>query len=171
MGETLSPFRSSFNESLRIESRPERLTGEPGAVVLREIMERTRIIEWMVGRLHDPRKGDRVIYPLADLLRTSLLLLGQGWRDQDDADSLRYDAGLRLAASGSRGTTPLSAETHLASQPTLSRLIALLSTPANRSVLREAITELAGRRFRGMRDALRLVPGEFLLCLQSALIS
>ncbi len=70
MGETLSPFRSSFNESLRIESRPERLTGEPGAVVLREIMDRTRIIEWMVGRLHDPRKGDRVIYPLADLLRT-----------------------------------------------------------------------------------------------------
>ncbi len=70
------------------------------------------------------RKGDRVTYPLADLLRTSLLLLGQGWRDQDDADALRYDAGLRLAASGARGTTPLSDETHLASQPTLSRLIA-----------------------------------------------
>ena len=31
MGETLSLFRSSFNKSLRIESRPERLTGEPGA--------------------------------------------------------------------------------------------------------------------------------------------
>ncbi len=118
MGETLSLFRSSFNKSLRIESRPERLTGEPGAVVLREIMDRTRIIEWMVGRLHDPRKGDRVTYPLADLLRTVLLLLGQGWHDQDDADALRYDAGLRLAASGSRGTTPLSAEAHLASQPT-----------------------------------------------------
>ncbi len=151
MGETLFLFRSSFNKSLRIESRPERLTGEPGAVVLREIMERTRIIEWMVGRLHDPRKGDRVIYPLADLVRTSLLLLGQGWRDQDDADALRHDPGLRLGASGSRGTTPLSAEAHLASQPPLSRLITLLSTPANRNVLREAITELAGQRFRGMR--------------------
>ena len=69
MGETLSLFRSSFNKSLRIESRPERLTGEPGAVVLREIMDRTRFIEWMIDRLHDPRKGDRVIYPLADLLR------------------------------------------------------------------------------------------------------
>ena len=155
MGETLSLFRSSFNKSLRIESRPERLTGEPGAVVLREIMDRTRFIEWMVDRLHDPRKGDRVIYPLADLLRTSLLLLGQGWRDQDDADALRYDAGLRLAASGSRGATPLSTETHLASQPTLSRLIALLGTPANRNVLREAITELAGRRFRGLRGGHR----------------
>ena len=84
-----------------------------------------------------------------------MLLLGQGWWDQDDADALRYDAGLRLAASGSRGTTPLSAETHLASQPTLSRLIALLSTPANRNVLREAITELAGRRSWGLRGGHR----------------
>ncbi len=61
---------------------------------------------------------------------------------------VRYDAGLRLAVSGSRGATPLSTETHLPSQPTLSRLIALLSTPANRTVLHEAITEPAGRRFR-----------------------
>ncbi len=127
MSETVSLFRSSFNKSLRIESRPERLTREPGAVLLREIMERTRNIEWMVGRLHDSRKGARVIYPLADLLRRSLLPLGQGWRDQDDADELRYDAGLRLAASGLRGTTALCAETHLALQPTLSRLIAFLS--------------------------------------------
>ena len=155
MGETLSLFGSSFNKSLRIESRPERLTGEPGAVLLREIMERTRIIEWLTERLHDPRKADRVTYPLADLLRTVLLLFGQGWHDQDDADALRHDAGLRLAASGSRGVTPLSTEAHLASQPTLSRLIALLSTPEARTVLHEAITELAGRRFRGLRGGHR----------------
>ncbi len=113
MSETLSLFRSSFNKSLRIESRPERLTGEPGAVLLREIMERTGIIEWLVERVFDPRNPDKITYPLADLLRTALLLLGQGWRDQDDADALRHDAGLRLAASGARGTTPLSGETHL----------------------------------------------------------
>ena len=52
MGETLSLFRFSFNNSLRIESRPERLTGEPGAMLLREIVERTRIIEWLTERLH-----------------------------------------------------------------------------------------------------------------------
>jgi hypothetical protein len=155
MGESLPLFRSSFNKSLHIESRPDRLTAEPGAVVLREIMERTRIIEWLVERLFDPRNADKVTYPLADLLRTVLLLLGQGWRDQDDADALRHDAGLRLAASGARGTTPLCAETHLASQPTLSRLIAVLSTPENRAVLHEAITELAGRRLRGLRGGHR----------------
>ena len=58
---------------------------------------------------------------------------------------------MRRAASGSRGATPLCGETHLASQVTQSRLIALLSTPANRTVLDESITELAGRRLLGMR--------------------
>ena len=82
MGESVSLFRSSFNKSLRIESRADRLTAEPGAVVLREIMERTRIIEWLVERLRDPHDPDRITYPLAELLRTTLLLLGQGWRDQ-----------------------------------------------------------------------------------------
>ncbi len=60
MDETLSLFRSWFNKSLRIKSRPERLAGIPGSVVLREIMARTRFIEWMVERLPDPRKGDRI---------------------------------------------------------------------------------------------------------------
>ena len=69
MVEILSLFRPSFNKSLRIESRPERVTAEPGAVLLREIMERTQITEWLAGRVCDPRQGDRVIYPLADLLR------------------------------------------------------------------------------------------------------
>lgn len=151
MGESVTLFRSSFNKSLRIESRADRLTAEPGAVILREIMERTGIIEWLVERLLDPRDPDRITYPLAELLRTTLLLLGQGWRDRDDADAHRHDPGLRLAASSARGTTPLGAEAHLASQPTLSRLIAVLSTPANRDVLREAITVLAGRRLRAMR--------------------
>lgn len=151
MGETPALFRPSFNKSLCIESRPERLTGEPGAVPLREIMDRTGIVDWLTARLHDPRKPELIIYPLEELLRTSLLLLSQGWRDQDDADALRFDAGLRLAASAARGTTPLSQDSHLASQPTLSRLIDLLSRPRNRKILHEALMVLAGRRFRAMR--------------------
>ena len=51
MSEMLSVFRSSFNKSHRIEFRPEQLTGEPGAVLLREIMDRTRIIERLTERL------------------------------------------------------------------------------------------------------------------------
>jgi hypothetical protein len=55
MGETLPPFATSFNASLSVEARPERLIGDAGAVLVREAIERTGIIEWMTARLHDPR--------------------------------------------------------------------------------------------------------------------
>ena len=44
-----------FNRSLRIESRVDRLTGDPGAVLLREIVEQSGIVAWMTSRLTNPR--------------------------------------------------------------------------------------------------------------------
>ena len=61
---------------------------------------------------------------------------------------MTLDPGLRVGNSARRGTTPLDEEHVLASQPTLSRLVSLLSTDSNRTVLRQAIAELAGRRLR-----------------------
>ena len=108
MGETPSTFHPSFNAGVVIEARVERLTSDAGAVIVREVMERSGIIEWLTERLHDPRQPHLLTYPLADLLRTMLLLFAQGWRDQDDADALRLDPALRLAAAGTRSTTPLA---------------------------------------------------------------
>lgn len=155
MGETLPLFTTSFNRGLSVESRPERLTGDAGAVLLREILERSGIVPWLVGRLADPRRAEFVTYRLDALMRTVLVLFGQGWRDQDDADALRFDPALRLAAAVERGTTPLEDGHHLPSQPTLSRLLDILSSEGNRRVLREAITELAGRRLRAERRGRR----------------
>ena len=45
MGETLLPVATSFNASLSIEARPEHLTGDAGAVLVREVIERTGILE------------------------------------------------------------------------------------------------------------------------------
>ena len=156
MGETLPPFATSFTASLSIEARPERLTGDAGAVLVREVIERTGIIAWMTARLHDPRQPHLVTYPLAELLRTMLVLFAQGWRDQDDADGLRLDPALRCAVAGGRGTTPLAEGAHLASQPTLSRRLDLLTLAANRPVLRAALAELAARRLRAERGGRRL---------------
>ena len=97
MGETLPIFSTTFNGSVQVEARADHLSADTGALLLREIMERTGIVEWMDERLLDPRNPLLITYPLADLLRTSLLLLGQGWRDQDDADRLRHDPSLRVA--------------------------------------------------------------------------
>ena len=53
MGETLPLFTPLFNKSVQIESRPEHLTGESGALIQREIMERSGIIDWLAGAFHD----------------------------------------------------------------------------------------------------------------------
>ena len=65
MGETLLPVTMGFNRSLRIESRVDRLTGDPGAVLLREIVEQSGIIGWMTARLTDPRSQVDVTHDLA----------------------------------------------------------------------------------------------------------
>jgi hypothetical protein len=169
MGEELSLFQPEFNGSIRVEARAERLTSEAGAVLLREVLERLGITEWLAGKLVDSRNPDLITHPLSELLNTSLLLLGQGWRDQDDADVLRDDAVLRLAVSSRRGVSALESReaderqrNHnpaepdgLASQPTLSRAMRMLSSEGNRGVLREGILEVAARRFRALRGGHR----------------
>ena len=42
MGEKLEEIRARFNGSFRIESRPERLSGEAGGSILREIIALNR---------------------------------------------------------------------------------------------------------------------------------
>ena len=69
MGETLPIFSTTFNGSAQVEARAEHLSADSGALLLREIMERTGIVEWMDERLLDPRNPQLITYPLADLLR------------------------------------------------------------------------------------------------------
>jgi len=69
MGETLRLFQTSFNRSIQVESRPDHLTGEAGALIQREIMSRSGIIEWLDERLDDPHNPKLITYPLADLVR------------------------------------------------------------------------------------------------------
>jgi len=171
MGESLKQIRAEFNGSIRIEARPERLTSDAGVLALREAMERLGMLKWLEGRLPDERDPRWITYPLVELVTTAILLLAQGYRDHDDADTLRDDAALRLAVSMRKGTSPLevperpegipspknpAAPEHLASQPTLSRLSAKLSTSEDRRTLREGLAVFAGRRIRAMRGHHRL---------------
>jgi len=54
MGEELGLFRADFNRPLRVESRPERITGDVGAVLVREVIERLGIGRRLEDRLIDP---------------------------------------------------------------------------------------------------------------------
>ncbi len=162
MGEYNTLFAPKFNHSLHVEARPERLTANSGAVILREILERLHLTDWLCKHLHDPRRPELITHPLGELLQTAVILLAQGWRDQDDADFLRHDPVLRLAVSARRGLAPLKRSAiaqmpdGLASQPTLSRLIAALGQAENRAALRESLLVLAARRVKVMRHGRRL---------------
>ncbi len=170
MGEELTLFRAEFNRSLRIESREERITGDSGAILLREVMERLGLERWLQDHLVDPRNPLTITHPQIELINTAVLLFAQGWRDQDDADLLRDDPVFRLAVSKRRGVAPLemrpreegelpdrnpSVPDGLASQPTLSRLIRALAMDENREVLRESLLEAAVRRVKAMRGGHR----------------
>ena len=160
----LHEVRPSFNGSVRFEGRPESLTTNTGALVLREVMDRLGLRDWLQDQLHDPRSQDAITHPQIELLMTMLLLISQRWQDQDDADWFRHDPALKLAVSNRRGTSPLqrrpeledaselsknpSEPDGLGSQPTLSRLVSVLGSARNRVVMRQSLLECATRRIR-----------------------
>jgi len=162
MGERQPLPGPDFNRSIKIEFREERITSDAGALALREVADKLGVFDWLCEHIEDTRAPDRVVHPLAELLATSVLLMALGWRDQDDADALRHDCALRLAVSTRRGTAPLSDHDDpncpdgLASQPTMSRLMAMLSSDHNRAVLRRALLVTAARRIRSANAGKRL---------------
>ena len=51
-------IRPTFNRSVRVEARPERLSADAGVLMMREVMERTGLIEWIDARFENPRQAD-----------------------------------------------------------------------------------------------------------------
>jgi len=138
-------LRCAFNGSLEIETREDRLTGVAGVVGLRELDDALGLSAWLAARLEDPRDPLRIEHPLVELVRTRVYLMAAGFGAQDCADLLRDDAAMNFAISCDRGLTPMAEPSGLASQPTQSRLIDILSRPENRQVLHDALFEHAKR--------------------------
>jgi hypothetical protein len=144
-------FCPEYNQSVRVEARPEKLTSDAGALLMREVMERLGYSGLIERHLTDPRVPGRVTHPQIELVRTALLLLAQGWSGQSDAALLRADPALRTAISSRRGQRPLREAAGrepegLCSQPTLSRLHQDLGTRQNRAGLRRMLLDGAERR-------------------------
>ncbi len=137
------PLTPAFNRSIKISPSSQRLSSDGGALLLRELDQALGFTEHFSERLLDPRWEELCTYSMAELLRTRLFLIAQGWRDQNDANQLREDPALCAAVADVRGMT--AADKQLASQSTHSRLIDTLARPANRHVLRDAPSELAIR--------------------------
>lgn len=152
-------FSLEFNRSIHLQARPECVSGESGALLMRELMDRLGYPELLARHLLDARDSARVKHPFMELLRTALLMLVQGWGDQSDVQLLREDPALRLAVSSRRGQRPLRGADGrepegLCSQATLSRLTQDLGIPENVSGLLAFLLDAAERRMglgRGVR--------------------
>lgn len=161
MGEAESTRRApqdrfSYNRSILVEGRQNKLTSDAGVLLLRELDERLGLTESLAEELTDPRNPVFVTHPFVELLRTRLYALVQGHKDQDDIDRLRDDPAFRLGVSERRGTRPLKEEEGLvpdglSSQPTQSRLIATLTLEENLALLGLALFGWAHRDIRATR--------------------
>jgi hypothetical protein len=139
-------FSPEYNRAIRVEARPEKLTSDAGALLMREVMDRLGYSSLFARYLTDPRVTGRIKHPQIELLRTALLLLAQGWSEQSDVSLLREDPALRAAVSNRRGQWPLREAVGrepegLCSQPTLSRLHQDLGTRQNRAGLRSVLLD------------------------------
>lgn len=83
MAATLQPVAPRFNRSLRIKCQEDWLTGEPGAVLLRETPGVSGIVRWLETPLADPRLQADIYHDLPSLLRRAALLTAQGWNDHE----------------------------------------------------------------------------------------
>src|SRR6202043_1631542 len=86
VGETQDrPFQLSFNSSLKVDFQGSRVTSYGGLLLVRELDERLGLSELMDRHLSDSRRGKKIQFPLADLLRQSICSRLAGYEDVNDA--------------------------------------------------------------------------------------
>jgi hypothetical protein len=140
-------FEPTFNRSIKVRQKDQRLTSDAGVLLLREADHRLGLIASLAQRMTDPRDPSRVRYTLTELLRERLYALAQGYRAQDDLDQLAHDPALKMAVWDRPGRRVV--DERLASQPTQSRLLDTLATTGhNRQAMREALADWLVRYVR-----------------------
>ena len=61
-------FSPDFNRSVVVEARPERLSSDAGALLIRDLTERPGLPALAGKHLDDPRDRDRTRHPFLELL-------------------------------------------------------------------------------------------------------
>jgi len=153
MGESLSTWTPSCNGAVRVELSGQRTTSDSGALLLREALDNSGVIEALEDNLVDRRHPLRILHSLASQLRTLVLQRAMGWIDLSDTDSLRRDRLWQLACSDARGTMPLAQDRP--SQATLSRLLTCLGRNDNIDVVHEGLLRLVLWRLTSLKNGER----------------
>lgn len=135
-------LKPTFNLSLEIEEDTDNhITSDMGAIPMRSILDKTGIISFLVSGLYDPRDQSRIVHSLAQLLIQCILMLAQGW-GMLQSYRVEDDPAMKASCQTKRGCDVTGPDVQLASQPTMSRLLSLLSTAKNYARLSKAILKL-----------------------------
>lgn len=106
MGESPSTWMPSCNGSVLAKLSGQRTASDSGALLPREALDNSGVIEALEAKLVDRRHPLRILHSLASQLRTLVLPRAMGWIDLSDTDTLRRDPLWQLACSDARGMTP-----------------------------------------------------------------
>lgn len=131
-------FEPTFNRSIKIQATDHRITSNAGVMLLREVDQRLNLCVGIAENIQDPRRPDRIRYSIEELVRERVFAMAIGCSAQDDVDRLAHDPAFRAAVWNRSGDAVI--EERLASQPTQSRLIDMLTgTSANLEPLRDGL--------------------------------
>jgi hypothetical protein len=140
-------FEPTFNRSVKLRARDQRLSSDGCVLLLREADERLGLVESLASQLYDPRRQELIRYHVDELLRERIFPQALGYSVQDEVDLLAHDPALRIAIWNRPGEQVL--DERGASQPTQSRLTDLLSNhKQNLEAMRSALPDWVGRHLR-----------------------
>lgn len=110
-------FSSLGSKSVRGDFLGGRLTSDAGALLLREIGQKTGLFDALNEAIPDPRNPVFIIHDQTSMIAQRIVAIALGYEDLNDHQPLRADPALQVAA----GRVP-DEELTLASPPTLCRL-------------------------------------------------
>jgi hypothetical protein len=90
-------IRPDFNRAIMIDFQGAKITSDVGFLLLREIDDRSKIIDPMGDCLEDLRSPAHTKHSLVQMIRQRVYQIAAGYEDCNDADFLRIDPALRLA--------------------------------------------------------------------------
>lgn len=151
-------FELTFNRSVKLRARDQRLSSDGGVLLLREADERLGLVGSLASALYDPRRQDCVRYHMDELLRERIFARALGYNVDDEVDLLAHDPAMRAATWNRPGDRVL--DERCASQPTQSRLTGILSShKQNTEALRAALPNWVERHLRASNRGKRVLRG------------
>jgi hypothetical protein len=144
-------WEPTFNRCIKVRQQDQSITSDSGVLLLREVDHSLGLIRDLAGQMADPRDQEAVRYSLTELLRQRIYGLSLGYHAQDDLDRVAHDPAMKMAVWDRPGEQIL--EERLASQPSHSRLLEILSGPKdNLEALRRALPVWVLRHQRAAKD-------------------